>query len=105
MDARTAKALTRFKVMAVVVGVGLLLLCVGIVLRYGFGHPTLSKTWSPIHGFLYILYLVTVADLGTRLRWSVGRMIGVALAGVVPFLSFVAERRVERQVRADTLSV
>ena len=88
--------LTFFKVMAVIVGCGLLLLVLGVILRYGFGHPTLSKTWSPIHGFLYILYLVATALLGVRARWSLSRIVGVMLAGTVPFLSFWMERRVAR---------
>jgi integral membrane protein len=87
-------ALQRFRVMAVVVGVGLLVLCAGIVVRYGFGHPGFSQAYSPVHGLLYLLYLVTVADLGRRARWPLGRTVGVALAGVVPLLSFVVERRV-----------
>lgn len=109
MDERVAKSLTRFKVMAFVVGSALMVLIAVMVLKYGFEQPEWSERWSPIHGVLYMVYLVTVADLGQRLRWPVPRMIGVALAGAVPFLSFVVERRVEQGVRerhgaADTLA-
>jgi integral membrane protein len=90
-------ALIRFRVIAYVVGGFLLLLTVGVVLRYGFGHPELSQTVSPIHGFLYLLYLVAVFDLGRRVDWPVRRMLLVMLAGTVPFLSFVAERTVSRR--------
>lgn len=90
-------ALTRFRVVAYVVGVFLILLTVGVVLRYGFDYPTLSQTVSPIHGFLYMLYLVLVFDLGRRVDWSVGRMLLVMLAGTVPFASFYAERVVVRR--------
>jgi integral membrane protein len=92
-------ALTRFRVLAYVVGVFLLLLTVGVVLRYGFGEPTLSETVSPIHGFLYILYVIAVFDLGRRLAWSIRRMVLVMLAGTIPFLSFYAERVVRRRWR------
>ena len=85
-----------FKVMAIIVGCGLLLLVLGMILRYGFGHPTLSKTWSPIHGFLYILYLIATAMLGVKAGWTVSKIVGVMLAGTVPFLSFWMERRVAR---------
>lgn len=94
-DIRTR--LSFFKVMALIVGCGLLLLTLGVILRYGFGHPTLSKTWSPIHGFLYMVYLVATALLGVRARWAVSKTIGVMLAGTVPFLSFWIERRVARE--------
>jgi integral membrane protein len=92
--------LTFYKVMAVIVGIGLLLLVLGVILRYGFDHPTLSKTWSPIHGFLYIVYLVATALLGVRAQWSVPKIVGVMLAGTVPFLSFWMERQVARSFEA-----
>ena len=98
LDARAAAALRRFEIMAFVVGVGLLILCVEVVLNYGF-HSKALAWWSPIHGVLYLLYVVSTADLGMRVRWSLGRMIGVMLAGVVPFFSFVMERKVARELR------
>lgn len=92
-------ALTRFRVIAYIVGVMLLLLTVGVVLRYGFDAPRLSQTVSPIHGFLYMVYLVTVFDLSRRVGWPVKRMVLVMLAGTIPLLSFYAERRVVAQFR------
>lgn len=85
-------ALLRFRVIAYVVGVFLLLLTAGVVLRYGFGEPELSLAVSRIHGFLYMGYLIAVFDLGRRVDWPLKRMILVMLAGTVPFLSFYAER-------------
>jgi len=41
-----------------------------------------------------------VADLGRRAGWSVRRMLLVMLAGTVPLLSFVVERRMTRDVLA-----
>jgi integral membrane protein len=90
-------ALIRFRLIAYLVGVFLLVLTAGVVLRYGFDYPTLSETVSPVHGFLYMLYLVAVLDLGRRARWSPKRMILVMLAGTVPFMSFFAERAVTRR--------
>ena len=90
-------ALLRFRLIAYVVGVFLLLLTAGVVLRYGFGEPDLSLTVSRIHGFLYMAYLIAVFDLGRRVDWAPRRMILVMLAGTVPFLSFYAERVVTRR--------
>ncbi|MGL4173845.1 MAG: DUF3817 domain-containing protein [Actinomycetota bacterium] len=93
-------ALTRYRVAAFVVGVGLLILCLELVLKYGFDNTVLDW-WARVHGFLYLVYLVVVADLGLKLRWSVGRMILVMLAGTVPLFSFVMERRVVRRIHAE----
>jgi integral membrane protein len=90
-------ALVRFRVIAYLFGVMLILLTIGVVLRYGFGRPEMSHTVSPIHGFLYMVYLVAVFDLGRRIDWSLRRMVLVMLAGTVPVMSFYAERVVTRR--------
>lgn len=93
-------ALTRYRVIAWIVGVLLLVLTVGTVLKYTSGDETIVAVVGPAHGFLYMVYLVLAADLARRARWRLGFTILVLLAGTVPFLSFVAERVVTGRVRA-----
>ncbi len=93
--ARTA--LTFFKVMAFIVGIGLLVLVAEIILKYGFDNDALDW-WPQPHGFVYIVYLAATANLGFKVGWGLGKMVLVMLAGVVPFLSFWEERRVAREV-------
>jgi integral membrane protein len=95
------KALTFFKVMAILVGIGLLVLCGGMVLKYGYDKPGLSDFWDQKHGLLYMIYVGATANLGFKMRWTPGRMVAVMLAGVVPFLSFWAERKVAGQVEGE----
>src|SRR5262245_38435641 len=87
-------ALARYRVMAYVVGVGLLALCAAMVLSYGFDQKQYTKIVGPVHGFLYIVYFLATVDLALKLRWSVRRTVLILLAAMVPFLSFVAERRI-----------
>ncbi|MEU7985875.1 DUF3817 domain-containing protein [Streptosporangium canum] len=94
-------ALKPFRILAYVVGVMLLVLVTCIVLRYGFDIEGPSKIVSPIHGFLYMLYLVAAMNLGMKARWSWPYIVGVMLAGTVPLLSFVFERKVTRRVEAE----
>jgi integral membrane protein len=96
-----AGALTRFRVMAWIVGVLLLALTLGMVLKYGFGNAHLVEMIGPIHGFLYVIYLITTIDLAVKAKFSVVRTVLVMLAGTVPFLSFVAEHNVTRDVRGQ----
>ena len=92
--------LLRYRVMANVVGVVLMVLVfVAIPLRYLGGHPGLSKTVSPIHGTLYIVLVVCIFLLGRARGWPPLRMLLVALGGTVPLLSFLVERRVVRSDR------
>ncbi len=88
--------------MAYVVGVGLLILVlVGVPLQYAAGEPGVVKVVGPIHGFLYIVYLITALDLARRHRWRIGRLAALVLAGFLPFLAFVIERRVTRGIESD----
>jgi integral membrane protein len=97
-------ALTRYRVIAYVVGVVLILLMVvGMPLKYLWHDPIVVETIGPGHGFLYMLYLLASFDLGRRANWPIRRMLLVMLAGTVPFVSFWAERVVVRQVRSEQL--
>jgi integral membrane protein len=84
-----------YRVAAVVTGLGLLLLVlVAIPLHYIWDQPWLSETYSPIHGAIFMVYVVVVIWVSTRRHWSPVKALLVILAGVVPFASFVVERRV-----------
>ncbi len=92
-------ALNRFRFMAYVVGIGLLLLVVAMLFKYVGDSTGMIKLVGPVHGFLYAIYLVIAVDLGLKSRWSIKGTILVLLAGTIPFLSFYAERKVVERVR------
>lgn len=98
-EATVRKALTFFKVMAVIVGCGLLLLTTQVILKYGFDNHALDW-WPQPHGFVFIIYVVATANLGFKAGWGLGRMVLVMLAGCVPFLSFWVEQRMSRYVES-----
>ena len=88
-----SSALTRFRVVAYVVGVVLVLfILVAMPLKYFADSPGFVAVIAPVHGFLYMVYLVVTFDLSMRQRWPLRRMILLLLAGTVPLLLFVAER-------------
>lgn len=94
-------ALTRYRIIAYVVGIVLIVLVlIGMPMKYLGDNPVIVQTVGPAHGFLYMVLLVAVFDLGRRGRWPLGRMLLVMLAGTVPFLSFYAERVVTRWTRS-----
>ena len=91
----------RYRVMAYVVGTLLIILvCIGMPLKYIWDNDTVVMYAGIAHGWLYMTLLITAFDLGRRARWSWKRLILIALAGTIPFLSFVAERTVTRKMRA-----
>ena len=93
-------ALTRFRIMAWIVGVMLLLLTlVAMPLKYLAHNDLAVAVVAPAHGWLFVIYLIAVADLARRNQWTVTRILLVAIAGTVPFLSFVMERQVRQWVQ------
>lgn len=98
-------ALARYRALSYAVGVGLILLgLVGVPLQVAANAPQVVHVVGPIHGFLYVAYLVAAADLARRGRWPATQLIPVVLAGLVPFLAFVVERRVTRRTREQLAS-
>ena len=85
----------RYQVAAYVVGVLLLLVCVEMVLAYGFDNKSL-KWVVYAHGYFYIVYLVLAFDFYRRYRWPHRRLAEMILAGLVPGMMFVSERRIQR---------
>ena len=117
---RIRTTLTAYRVSAVVTGLFLLLLCLMMVFRYGYGvdielggpfgflalqprdlivGTNLSTIILIVHGWLYVVYLACDFLLWRFTRWSFGRFLFIALGGIVPGLSFFFEFSVPRWVR------
>jgi integral membrane protein len=102
-------ALLRYRVMANIVGVLLIILIlVGVPLKYfasdGSGAQDLGEnitTYLGIaHGWLYMIFLVMAALLARKARWTITFTVTTLLAGTIPIVSFWAEHRATKAVRA-----
>ncbi|MDF4253350.1 DUF3817 domain-containing protein [Streptomyces sp. WMMB303] len=93
--------LTRYRVMAYVTAVLLVLLTLGVIGKYLLGMDGADGFTSVVgiaHGWLYILYLIFAFDLGQKAKWPLGKQLWVLLAGTVPTAAFFVERKVTREV-------
>ena len=95
-------ALIRYRVMTFIVGSALIVLVfLGVPLQVWGHFDAVAKVEGTIHGYLYLLYLFTAADVARRAHWRLGRILAVVLSGFVPFLAFIVEHRVYQQMRAE----
>jgi integral membrane protein len=95
-------ALVRYRVMAYIVGTGLLILVlIGIPLQYGAHSPGVVKVVGPVHGFAYLVYLLFALDLWRRERWSLIRIVAMVAAGFIPGLAFYVERQMTKRITAE----
>jgi integral membrane protein len=85
-------AVLRYRVMAYITGVVLMVLCfVGIPLQVA-GHPAVANDVGVVHGILYIIYVIVAYLLARLLKLAVGPTVLLLLAGTIPVLTFVVER-------------
>ncbi|QNP70117.1 DUF3817 domain-containing protein [Streptomyces roseirectus] len=96
--------LTRYRVMAYVTGVLLVLLTLGVIGKYLLdmdGADGFTSVVGIAHGWLYIVYLVFAFDLGSKAKWPVKKQLWVLLAGTIPTAAFVVERKISRELESQ----
>lgn len=94
-------ALTIYRVMAIIAGIALFILVTEMVMKYGFDQENfLTENWSYIHGFLYMGFAASVANLGLKVAWPLRRIVLNLLTGFVPVLPWVAEHRNTKEIQA-----
>lgn len=93
-----SNVLTRYRVMAYVTAVWLLVFTGFIVSKYAFGVGDTTVV-SQIHGVLFIVYVVFAFDLGSKARWPFGKLLWVLAAGCIPVAAFFVERRISAEVK------
>ncbi|MFC4565100.1 DUF3817 domain-containing protein [Nocardiopsis mangrovi] len=116
---------TLYRVLAYVTGVFLLLLTfvampakylIGETARFSLvGAPAGLEQWfgddsvlmavvAIPHGYIYMVYVLVVLWLAIDRRWNVGRTVGVALAGTIPFVGMILEHRLTTAEKAAAVS-
>jgi integral membrane protein len=97
-------AILRYRIMAYTVGVGLIILVfIGVPLQYAAHSPGVVKVVGPIHGALYIVYLLAAADLARRARFGLLQIAAMICAGFVPIVAFLVERQVVHRLARESL--
>lgn len=74
----------------------LLLLFIAMPLKYLGQNPILVKWLGPVHGGLFLLYLVSVVVVARLLKWRWFHVVLAFIASVVPFGPFVFEAWLRR---------
>ena len=84
----------RFRSIAIAEGWSfLILLGIAMPLKYIWHQPIAVELVGWAHGVLFVWYWVAAVPLFTRLKWDVERIAGLGLASVLPFGTFVMERK------------
>ncbi len=121
-------ALKFYQICSVITGTFLLLLVAEMIVKYAFGYElfiggsggfmyfapvvqgphgsessgdglNVSMSILVIHGWFYVVYLFSCFRVWSLMRWPFWRFLLLAAGGIVPFLSFIMEAIVARDVK------
>ncbi|OON66993.1 DUF3817 domain-containing protein [Hymenobacter sp. CRA2] len=84
----------RLRLLGLAEGLSLLLLLgVAVPLKYLRHDPTWVEALGPVHGLLFLLFVLNTLRVGVEYRWRFGQTTWkVLLACVVPFGTFYIDR-------------
>ena len=86
-----------FRITALAEATTFLALLVATYVKYAEDQPAGVQILGPVHGLLFIAYVVLALNLATREGWSL-RTTALVLAGaVVPFGGYVVDRWLVRR--------
>lgn len=94
----TATPIGRLRAAGLVEGASfLILLGIAMPLKYLAGMPIAVKIVGWIHGVLFILFLIALAQARRAAGWSAAETGIVLIAALLPFGPFVIDRRLRRE--------
>jgi integral membrane protein len=75
----------------------LVLLGIAMPLKYYAGLPQAVKIVGWLHGLLFVLYVVALANAAFVHRWSIWRVLLSFVASLLPFGTFLLDARLQRE--------
>lgn len=98
MDLKTASAIRRLRLVSVPEGISWIILAACTIIKYtvasGFDA---APVLGPIHGVLFVLYVIFLADAWNRTKWDAKTGLLYFAYSIIPGGGFVAERRLRRE--------
>ncbi|MEK9656870.1 MAG: DUF3817 domain-containing protein [bacterium] len=89
--------IVHLRIISLVEGISfLLLLFVGMPLKYGLGIRSVNMFLGQTHGFLTIIFFFVLVMVWSKQLLSTRFSLGVFVASLIPFGAFVAERKLKK---------
>ena len=75
----------------------LVLIFIAVPIKYAGDNPNPVHVMGPVHGVLFIFYVLSTFQVRTALSWPNGVTAKVLVAAVIPFAPFFVERWLRTQ--------
>jgi integral membrane protein len=85
----------RLRLLALVEGLSLIVLVVvAVPLKYMFDIPQIVTYLGPVHGALFVMYVVVVMQMAYTRKWSIHPMVWqLIMASFIPFGNFYVDKK------------
>ncbi|MCF2444080.1 DUF3817 domain-containing protein [Dyadobacter sp. CY345] len=86
----------RLRIVAFLEGLSLIILIgIAVPLKYFYQNPSLVKTMGPIHGMLFLLFVLNTVSVGIEYKWKFKETTWkVLLACFIPFGTFYVDYKI-----------
>lgn len=83
-----------FRLIALLEGVSyILLLFIGVPLKYTMNNPVLVKALGMPHGLLFVAYIALVILLQATFKWPTKTVVILLAASLIPFGTFYIDKK------------
>ncbi|MBA3264132.1 MAG: DUF3817 domain-containing protein [Thermoleophilaceae bacterium] len=86
-----------FRITALAEATSFLALLVATYVKYGHDQPIGVQILGPIHGLLFVGYVLLAVNLAPRAGWSLRTTAMVLVGAVLPFGGYVVDRWLARR--------
>ena len=85
-----------FRYVALAEAVSFVLLLAATAVKYGLDEPVGVERLGPLHGVLFLAYVLLVVAVRAERRWSLRQTLAVLAAASIPLGGFFVEQRLLR---------
>ncbi|WP_106293279.1 DUF3817 domain-containing protein [Arcticibacter pallidicorallinus] len=94
--------LGRLRLVSYLEGISLLvLLGIAVPLKYFASDPTMVKTIGPVHGMLFLWFILSTLSVGVERQWRWQTTSKILVACIIPFGTFYIDRYILRQASKE----
>lgn len=86
-----------FRYVALAEAVSFLLLLAATAVKYGLDEPGGVTVLGPLHGVLFLAYVLLVLLVRPEQRWTLGQTLAALVGATIPLGGFIVEQRLVRR--------
>ncbi len=86
----------RLRIIGFLEGISLLVLVfIAVPMKYYFDNPNLTKSLGPIHGAIFLLFVINALSIGVEQNWKFRTTTWkIILACFIPFGTFYIDKKI-----------